>query len=162
MNVNEALERITAKVNEAARRFDGLGVNVTTETEYMNAFFKPTDSPAKARFMSVSLIISAEGLRDEDIYYLTLSCEIKGKRVDEALLEKSESEFEKYLNDTAERLADGTPKEVLQTLSKEANAEWEEVLGRIQKSQKRATLINIIGGALIVVGIAVLILIAVL
>lgn len=162
MTANEALERITARVNEAKARFVGLGVKVNTETEYMNSLFKSTDNPARAKFMSVSLIISADGLCDDDIYYLSLSCEVKGKKVDEAMLEKSEAEFEKYLNDTVTRLAEGDPKAVLEALSKEANAEWEEVLGKLQKSQKRATLINIIGGALIVVGIAVLILVAVL
>ena len=162
MNVNEALERIKGIVDEAKSRFDGLGVKIDTETEYMNALFKPTDNPNKAKFASVSLIISAEDLRDEDIYYLTLSCEIKGKKVNEELLSKSEAEFERYLSDAVERLKEGEPKAVLEALSKEANAEWEEVLGKLQKSQKRATVINLIGGALIVAGIVALILIAVL
>ena len=163
MTVNEALRRMRARIEEAVSRLSPFGVELARETEYMNSLYKPTEDEKRARFISVSVIISAEGLKDEDVYYLTLSAEIKRGQVNEELLQKSENEFERYLSDAEKRLGEAeNPAAALAELSAEANAEWTEMLGKLETAKKRATVVNIVGGALMLIGIVILILLAVL
>ena len=157
MTLDEALVLMNQKVDELLPLLDISGIKVTRETGFLNSLFMTAKNPKRAKFATVTLTLSAEGVEEENEYCISLTAEVKFGKVNEEKLALSFSEFEKYVKETAERLnAEGDATKTVLALSKEANAEYEKLLAELENARKKSQKISAIGTVLVVVGIMIL------
>ena len=161
MLLNEALDRMKAVAEAAAERLREEGFNAKVETSYMNAFLATVPEPKKAKFATVSVVISTDDTEEGDEYCLSVAAEVKLGKVDEGLLGADLEEFDRMVNDTIERLRGYESKsEGISVLAAEANAEYEKLIENLQADQKKANVISAIGMGLFIIGIIALFIVA--
>ena len=161
MLLNEALDKMKAVAEAAAERFREDGFNAKVETSYMNAFLATVTEPKKAKFATVSVVISTEDTEEGEEYCLSVGAEIRFGKIDDGQLEKDLAEFGRMVDETVERLRSyATKSEGISVLAAEANAEYEKLVEKLREDQKKQSVISAIGMALFIVGIVVLFIVA--
>ena len=161
MLFKEATDKMLAVAEAAAERFRADGLIARVEIGYMNAFLATVTEPKKARFMTVSLVITTEHIEEGEEYYLSVGAEIRGGKVDDAQLEKDLAEFDGIVNETAERLSGYENKSVgVTVLAEEANAEYDKLVERLREDHKKQKVVSAIGIGLFIVGIIILFIVA--
>lgn len=160
---NAAIERMTEVAEESAERLRALGYLVTVEIDYMNAFLKSVDNPAKARFITVSAVITSPETPKGDEYCLSLGAEIRYGKIDDAQLERDICGFGKMVEESVTRLSEFESKsEGVSVLANEASKEYEALVEKLNSDQKKQRLLSAIGMILVIIGIIVLFAVATL
>ncbi len=155
----DAISKMQNTVTSAIEKLEGNGFVMSTETDYMNQMLKSVDDPAKAGFVTVSLIIGTKDGKEGDEYCMSLGAMITRKGVDEAQLDKDIASFHAMVDEAVEVLARYENKDEGHAfLTAKANEEYEKLLVKIDEEQKtnrkRAMIINlafIIGLALLLI-----------
>ena len=161
MNINDALKIMNEKADEYAARFTETGVTVKKEVRYLNRVFAEIQNPKRARYMTVTLTLCADGLEEEYEYCLSIGAELHRSGVNESQLEKAKAEFAFFANAALDRLrGSDNPTEVLYKLSSEANEEHEKLLAELSQMQrkwhKRAGLFSLIAIIVMIILIVIL------
>ena len=158
-----AIEKMTAAAELAAEKIREIGLSASVECSYMSALLQTVESPKRAKFVTVSVVISAEDTARGDEYCLSVGAEIRGGAVDDSLLERDLSSFSDMVEETVERLSgfDSLSKGV-SVLASEAEAEYCRLLEKLRADQKKQRLISAIGLSLAVIGIVILFVVATL
>ncbi len=163
MHSELAIEKMTAAAEAAAEKIRETGVFVSVECSYMNALLQTTDNPKRAKFITVSAVITAEDTKKGDEYCLSVGAEIRGGRVEESQLDKDLSSFGDMVEETVERLSGFENKsEGVAVLANEAEAEYEKLVERLSAEQKKQRVISAIGLSLVFIGIIILFVVATL
>lgn len=163
MLFSEAKDKMIALAKAAAERFRADGLIAKVEVGYMNGFLAMITDEKRAKFITVSVVITTEHIEIGEEYCLSVGAEIRGGKVDDAQLEKDLAEFEGIIDETAERLSGYENKSVgVTTLAEEANAEYDKLVEKLRDDQKKQRVISAIGMALFIVGIVILFVVATL
>ena len=104
MNLNEAKIAIDEALKRAEAQLDIPGLKLTREIEV--AENELNDGTTEALMVLGSLAISAEGLTEDDTYYLSIDAKVNAGEVDEALLGKSVAALPERVNAIKARLAE--------------------------------------------------------
>ena len=127
----------------------------------MNSFLATVTEPKKAKFATVSVVISTDDTEEGDEYCLSVGAEIRFGKIDDGQLEKDLAEFGRMVDETVDRLRSyATKSEGISVLAAEANAEYEKLVEKLREDQKKQSVISAIGMALFIVGIVVLFIVA--
>lgn len=152
MNKTDGLKKMTEIVSLAAERFTELGITAKIETDYMNRMLGPVGSIEKAKYITVTLILSTDEIQKDEEYCLSLGAEIKGSNIDDSILEKSIANFEQMIEETVDKLSEYENKtEAITVLAQTASEEVERLMEKIKASEKKQRLITYIGIAVIIV-----------
>ncbi len=158
-----AIDKMRATAEEAAEKIRAAGVYAKVECSYMNALLQTVENPKRAKFITVSVVISAEDTKKGDEYCLSVGAEIRGGRVEEAQLERDLSSFGDMIDETLERLSGFENKgEGVSVMANEAQAEYERLVEKLRADQKKQRIISAIGLSLVFVGIVILFIVATL
>ena len=158
-----AIEKALAVAESAAERIRGTGLFASVEQSFMTALLQTTDNPKRAKFITVSLVISAEDTKKGDEYCLSVGLEIRGGRVDDGQLERDLGSFEEMVSETLERLSEFESNGAAVTaLAGEAQAEYDKLVERLSADQKKQRIISAIGLSLMFIGILILFIVATL
>lgn len=161
MLFGQAKDKMIALAEAAAERFRADGLIAKVEVSYMNGFLAMITDEKRAKFITVSVVITTEHIEIGEEYCLSVGAEIRGGKVDDAQLEKDLAEFDGIINETAERLYAFENKSVgVTTLAEEANAEYDKLVEKLREDQRKHKVISAIGMALFVVGIVILFVVA--
>ena len=162
MKLSEAIERMTEVAEAAMERLARFGLNMKVEVDYMNAFFKTVEKPEKAKYATVSLVMTTEGVKEGDEYCISLGVDIKRGNVDDAQLAEDSKKYEEMAME-CERVLDSheTVLEGLTVLTERATAECEKLMAEIEEEQKKSRKIAMIGNIVFILGIAILFLVAI-
>ena len=149
MQFKEAGEYMMSLVTERVERFSGLGLTVKIERDLMDKMFSHTENERAARFITASLVISADN-DSTDEYALSLSAEIKHGEVNEDELSKSLKELDTAIEETVARLsASEDAGAEVSVLCRESEAEYDLFLGEMKKSNKKAMIRSVVFSGLI-------------
>lgn len=157
MRAEEALEKMTELVNALSKKFAGSGVNADVQSGLLDRKMDAADSISKAKYIDVSLVLSAEENGGDEEYCLTLGAEIFRGTVSESLY-RDMDEFTELVARTAERLNGIENKaEGIKALIKESEGELDGVISDIKKRRRKAIITAVIGalsiGAVIGLGV---------
>ena len=149
MKFNEASEYMMSLVSERIERFSGLGLTVKIERDLMDKMFSHTENERAARFITVSLVISASEA-SEDEYALSLAADVKRGEVSEDELAKSLRELDEAIDETVARIsASADAGAEISALCHESEAEYDLFLAEMKKSSKKAMLRSVLFSGLI-------------
>ena len=163
MTVSEAIAKMQATVEGSKEKLEGNGFVMSVETDYMNGLFKSVEDKKKAKYVTVSLVISAEGVEEGEEYCMSLGADIRGKNVNEKQLGEDIEHYNKMVSDAAEVLSEYEDKvEGLGVLTKKAGEEYEKLMAKIEEEQKKSRKISMIGNIIFIIGIALLFIVAIL
>lgn len=157
MRAEEALEKMTELANALSESFAGSGVNADVQPGLLDRKMDAADSISKAKYIDVSIVLSAEESGEDEEYCLTLGAEIFRGTVSESLY-RDMNEFTELVTKTAERLKGSENKAaVIKALIKEAEGELDGVIADIKKRRRKAIITALIGvlaiGAVIGLGV---------
>jgi hypothetical protein len=157
MTVNEALILMNEKADTAEESLKNLGITVTRETRFMNSVFRERESAKGAKYASVTLYLSGEGISEEDTLCLSVTAEIKRGTVDAEKVKASFTEFDKYVSGIEEKINNGqAPTDTVLEYSKAANEEYQELLGRLNEMKAKQQKVSAIGTVVFIIGIFIL------
>lgn len=152
-----AIEKMTAAAESAAEKIRESGLSVSVEHSYMTALLQSTDNPKKAKFITVSVVISAEDTKKGDEYCLSVGAEIRGGKIDDGQLERDLTAFDEMVSETLSRLSEyDSNSAAITALANEAQAEYEKLVEKLRADQKKQRIISAIGLSLVIVGIVIL------
>ncbi len=158
-----AIEKMTATAEAAAEKIRTIGLSASVERSYMNPLLQTTDNPKKAKYITISVVISAPETKAGEEYCLSVGAEMRGGKIDEAMLEKDLSTLDSMIDETIERLSSFDNKtEGVATLANEAEEEYRALIDKLAGEQKRQRIISAIGLALVFIGLIVLFTVATL
>lgn len=144
MKLDEALSAMTSLVEEQSKRFIGLGVTAKIETDLMDRALGSVTSPKKARFVTVTLVLSAEGITEGEEYCLSLGAEIKGSKVNETIAKDMDS-FVNMVDEALEQLSSYENKaEGIKALATAASREFDELVDKIKGESKKQKITGLI------------------
>ena len=163
MTVNEAIEKMQATVEASKERLEGNGFTMSVETEYMNSMLGIVNDLKKAKYVTVSLIISSEDTAEGEEYCMSLGADIRSKNVNEEQLDRDIESYQKMVDEAAEVLAEYENKnEGLAYLTTKASEEYEKLLVKIEEEQKKSRRMSMIINIVFIAGIALLFILALL
>lgn len=163
MLVSAAIERMRAVATDAADRLTSLGYIASVEVDYMNSFLQTVESEKRAKFITVSVVISSAETPKGDEYCLSLGAEVRGGKVDDAQLEGDITDFTKMVTDSVDRLSAYESKaDGVGALAAEANKEYEALVARLHEDQKKQRMLSALGLVLVIIGVVVLFVVATL
>lgn len=146
MNYKEALERMTEAVSKCGEGFDTLGVTAKLEYDYMDRIMKSVDSPEKAKYLTVTLVLRTESTPENEEYCLSLGAEVKNGRVNEDILERDIESFEALVSDTKLKIPEYDSSEIaIRELANQASEEFKLLVQKIKDDEKKQKLTSIIG-----------------
>ena len=152
MTLNEASDYMMRIVTERSERFSGLPLSVKVERDLMDKLFSPTEKERAARFIAVSIVLSAEGGSSEDEYALSLGAEVKRGEVSEGELSRSLAELDRAIDETVRRLTEAEDVAAeLSALCRESEAEYDVFLGEMKKSSRRAMIRSVAFSVIIII-----------
>lgn len=158
-----AIEKMLATAGVAAEKIRAIGLSAAVEKSYMNPLLQTVDNPKKAKYITVSVVISAPETKAGEEYCLSVGAEMRGGRVDEDLLEKDLSTLNNMIDETIDRLSTFDNKgEGVATLANEAEEEYRALVDKLSADQKKQRIISAIGLALVFIGIIILFTVATL
>ena len=163
MTVIEAASKMQATVEAAKERLEGNGFVMSVETDYMNTMLKTVDDIKKAKYVTVSLVVGAEGCNPGDEYCMSLGAQITRGGISEEQLEQDIANYGKMVDEALEVLAGYENKnEGLEYLTAKANEEYEKLLVKIKEEQEKSRRISRIINTVFIIGIAILFIVALL
>ena len=163
MTVNEAISKMQATVEAAKERLEGNGFVMSVETDYMNAMLRSVPDAAKAKYVTLSLVVGKEGGKEGDEYCMSLGAAIARKSVDEVQLDKDIENYEKMVSEAIETLEGYEDKnEGLDYLTKKASEEYEKLLAKINEDQKKSRRVTMIINAVFIALMFLLLIVAAL
>ena len=161
MNYTEAKAKLDALLEDAKSALNLPGLVVMAETEVIeNAI---SESESEPLLILAVLALSAEGLTEDDTYYISAEAKIEGGEIDESALEDAIARFNARLGEANERLsaAEDIPATVI-AMGKEVDDELERIyaeeVARSERAMKRDLKTAVIGA----VGIFVVVILAVI
>ncbi len=161
MTVNEAIEKMQATVEASKQKLLDNGFTMSVETDYMNGMLGSVNDLKKAKYVTVSLVISAEGTAEGEEYCMSLGADIRTKKVNEEQLNRDIESYQKMVDDAVEVLAGYENKnEGLLSLTAKASEEYEQLLAKIEEEQKKSRRVSMIINIVFIVGFALLLLVA--
>ena len=136
-------------VGAAKERLDGNGFVMSIKTFFYDGMFRTLPDEKKARYATVTLIVSKEGGKEGEEYCLSLGVAIFRNTANGKRLQGDIEIFQRYVDDTVETLAGFEDKnEGLDHLTAKAEEEYEERLAKAKEQQtknhKSTTIFNII------------------
>jgi DNA polymerase I-like protein with 3'-5' exonuclease and polymerase domains len=157
MNVSEAISKMQATALAAEKRLSGYGFVTSVVTDYMNGFYKTIDTPEKARFVTVSVVVSKKDGEKDNEYCMSLGAAITRKFVDDNQLAEDSANFEKMVDEAIETLEKYENKEEgLDALVAKANEEYEKFLVKMEEEQKKSRKLSMISNIIFIVGLVIL------
>ena len=161
MTVSEAIAKMQSTVEASKEKFEACGFVMSVETDYMNGMFKSVEDIKKARYVTVSLVVSAEGIAEGEEYCMSLGAEIRGRQIDENRLDEDILNYHKMVDEAAE-LLEGyeNKKDGLDALIKKASEEYAKLVARIEEDNKKRRRLSMISNVIFIVGIALLFIVA--
>lgn len=149
MTVQEALTKMNEIVGAAKDRLEGNGFVMSIQTFFYDAMYRSLPDEKKARYATVTLIVSKEDGKEGEEYCLSLGVAILRNNANVKRLEGDIEVFQRYVDDTVETLAGFEDKnEGLDHLTAKAEEEYEERLAKAKeqhaKNNKSTTVFNII------------------
>ena len=136
---------------------------MSVETEYMNSMLGIVNDLKKAKYVTVSLIISSEDTAEGEEYCMSLGADIRSKNVNEEQLDRDIESYQKMVDEAAEVLAEYENKnEGLAYLTAKASEEYEKLLVKIEEEQKKSRRMSMIINIVFIAGIALLFILALL
>ena len=161
MQFNEAIEKMTATAEAAAEKIRNFGLSAVVEKSYMNPLLQTVDNPKKAKYITVSVVISTPETKEGDEYCLSVGAEMRGGKIDDDLLSKDLDTLNSMIDETIERLSTFENRaEGVAILANEAEEEYQKLVGKLSEEQKKQRVISAIGVALVFVGIIILFMVA--
>ena len=161
MQFNEAIEKMTATAEAAAEKIRNFGLSAVVEKSYMNPLLQTVDNPKKAKYITVSVVISTPETKEGDEYCLSVGAEMRGGKIDDDLLLKDLDTLNSMIDETIERLSTFENRaEGVAILANEAEEEYQKLVGKLSEEQKKQRVISAIGVALVFVGIIILFMVA--
>ena len=163
MTLNEAISKMRSVVADSMEMLDGNGFTMSVDTDYMNQMLASVENEKKAKYVTVSLVITAEGINEGDEYCMSLGAMIARGGVDEAQLKKDIGGYMDMVKEAVEVLKGYENKtEGLKYLTDKASEEYEQLLKKIEEEQKKNRRLAMIGNVVFIVGIALLFIVALL
>lgn len=163
MTISEAVARMHNLALASKEKIDSYGFDIKIETDYMNSMLRTIDDPDKARYITTSMIIGGEGIKEGEEYCLSIGVAVRGKKVDDSQLEKDSQKFGEMVDEMIAVLEAHEDKlEAHASLVAKANEEYQKLLAEIQENQKKSRKVAMIGNIVFIVGIAILFIIAML
>ena len=161
MTVNEAIEKMQAIVEASKQKLTDNGFTMSVETDYMNGMLVSVNDLKKAKYVTVSLVISAEGTPEGEEYCMSLGADIRSKNVNESQLDKDIKSYQKMVDDAVDILSGYENKnEGLASLTAKASEEYAQLLAKIEEEQKKSRRISLIINIVFIAGFALLLLLA--
>ena len=163
MTIIEATERMLSVANAAKERLEGNGFIMSVQTEYMNSMLRTVPDVNKAKYVTVTLVVGAEGCKEGEEYCMSLGAAIFRKSVNDERLAKDIESYEKMVDEAVETLAGYENKnEGLAVLTKKASEEYEKLLAKIDEQQKKSRRVSNIINAVFILGFVLLLMITLL
>lgn len=158
MNVTDAKLKIEDALATARTELAGLGADIKDELDVMENELK--DGGSEVINIIGALALSAEGLTEEDTFYLSIEAKVEGGEVDETLLSEALGAFHERVAKVKDRLAAAENiseaiKEMDREIDEELEAKYREEMERTNKAVKRDLKIAI-GATVAIVLIALL------
>ncbi len=138
MKAEQALEMMKARLGSLAEGFSGTGIVAKVECDLLDKKMNEVESLSRAKIVTVSLVLSAEGVKDGEEYCLSLGAEVSHGSVNETLT-RDMRDFEELVGQTLIRLAKYENKsEGIHALVKESEGELDGIASDIRaRSRKR-------------------------
>ena len=161
MTLNDAVSKMLDTVNSAKEKLEGNGFTMSVETDYMDSALRNVSDVKKAKYVTVSLVIGAEGLAHGDEYCMSFGAQIFRNTVKDEQLEKNTESYCKMVDEALEILAGYENKtEGLTHLTKKAGEEYEKLMKKIEEEQKKNRKISTMINIAFIVGFVILFMIA--
>ena len=152
MKLELARSKMTEIAEGAAERLRALGVEATVEFDYMDGMLRSVEPGKRVRYLTVSVIIAAEGIAKGEEYCLSLGAMLRRGEIDEEMLTRDSDKFNEMINDTVKRLEGAeSVTEVIKQMTTEAEAECEKLLEKLEADNKRNRRISTISSVVIFV-----------
>ena len=150
-----------ATVTEAMSRLEGNGFVMSVETDYMNQMLRSVEDTAKAKYVTVSLVVASKDCKEGDEYCMSLGAMITHGKIDDAQLDKDIEGFHEMVSEALEVLAGYENKdEGLSYLTAKANEEYEKLVKKMEEERAKNKRLAMIGNIVFIVGIALLFIVA--
>ena len=163
MTVSEAIAKMQSTVESAKERLDGNGFLMSVETDFMNSMLRSVEDFKRARYVTVSLVVSHDGCRSGEEYCMSLGAMIGRKGVNDEQLTKDIESFNTMVNEAIETLEKYEDKrDGLAYLTAKASEEYEKLVSKIEEEQKKSRKISTVSNIIFILGIALLFLVAIL
>ncbi len=161
MNYTEAKARLDALLEDAKRTLDMPGLIVMADTELVENTITP-DQSEPLLILGV-LALSAEGLGEDDTFYVSAEAKIEGGEVDGEALEEAIVAFNTRLDEAHARLAASediaaTILDMGREIDEELERIYAEEVAKSERAMKRDVKMAIIGA----VGIFAIVILAVI
>lgn len=161
MTLSDAVKKMQSAVTASMQRLEGNGFVMSVETDYMNNMFASVDDPAKAKCVTVSLVVASKNGKEGEEYCMSLGAMITRRGVDEAQLDKDIEGYDKMVDEAIDTLAYYDNKdEGLAYLTAKASEEYEKMMKEIEEGQRKNRRLAMISNIVFIVGIALLFIIA--
>ena len=161
MTISESVAKMQETALAAKARLDGYGFDIKVETDYMNSMLRPIENPEKAKYVTTSLIVGGEGVKEGEEYCLSIGVVVKGKKVDDEQFDKDSHKFNEMVDEMIGVLDAHEDKvEGLGVLTAKANEEYEKLLAEIQENQRKSRRAAAIGNIVFFIGIMLLFIVA--
>ena len=161
MLATDAISKMQATVTEAMSRLDGNGFVMSVEIDYMNQMLNSVEDTAKAKYVTVSLVVASKDCKKGDEYCMSLGAMIVHGKIDDAQLERDIEGFGKMVNEALEVLEKYENKdEGLAYLTAKANEEYEQLVKKMEDERAKNKRLAMIGNIVFIVGIALLFIVA--
>ena len=149
MTVQEALTQMNEIVGAAKDRLEGNGFVMSIKTFFYDGMFRTLPDEKKARYATVTLVVSKEDGKEGEEYCLSLGVAILKNNANGKRLQGDIEIFQRYVDDTVETLAGFEDKnEGLDHLTAKAEQEYEERMTQAKeqhtKNNRATTIFNII------------------
>ena len=149
MTVQEALTQMNEIVGAAKDRLEGNGFVMSIKTFFYDGMFRTLPDEKKARYATVTLVVSKEDGKEGEEYCLSLGVAILKNNANGKRLMGDIEIFQRYVDDTVETLAGFEDKnEGLDHLTAKAEQEYEERMTQAKeqhtKNNRATTIFNII------------------
>ncbi len=146
MNYKETLDRMTEVVKECQEGFDTLGIVTRLEYDYMDRVMKSIESPERAKYLTVTLVLTTDNTPEGEEYCLSLGAEVKNGKVDEDALDRDIENFRTLVSNTKRRVGDYDSSEAaIREMANEASDEFKQLVEKIKEDEKKQKLTSIIG-----------------
>ena len=163
MTLNEAIQKMQEVVEAAKSELDGNGFTMSVETDYMDPALRTLPDAKHAKYVTVSLIVGADGIAKDDEYCMSLGAGISRKGIDEEQLERDIENYKNMVAEAKKTLSGYENKtEGLAYLTKKAGEEYEKLLKKIEEAQMKNRKMSMIINSVFIAGLILLFFVAML
>ena len=163
MTLTEAIKKMQDVVEAAKADLEGNGFTMSVETDFMDASLRTLPDSKRAKYVTVSLVIGAEGIEAGDEYCMSLGADISKKGMSEEQLDKDIENYKTMVAEAKKTLAGYDNKtEGLAYLTRKAGEEYEKLMKKIEEAQMKNRKMSMIINSVFIVGLVILFLVAML